>query len=156
MLNGYVGTVGGSTVKIWNVSNNNWNLIRTYSNHTGSLYALEYINEDTLASGATDNTIQIWSINTGVKIISINVGEGVLSLKLLNSSFIACGTYTSGNINIYNIDTGSIISTLLGHVGYVEDLVLINCNLLSSSGQDYTVRIWDLTTYTQKFNLIGH
>jgi WD40 repeat protein len=161
--NGYVVTVSEeSKVKIWNVTSdrNSWDLIRTYSGHSGTayVYAIEDINNDTLATGSDIvYGILIWSLSTGVTQRSINVGEGIVSLKLLcNGYHLASGSYTSGRITIYNINDGSLVVNLIGHVGRVNDLVLIGCDLLASSGADKTVRIWNLTTYTIKFNLTGH
>ncbi len=38
----------------------------------------------------------------------------------------------------------------------VNDLILINNDLLASSGADFTVRIWNLTTKVHKYILKGH
>ena len=62
----YVATCSGDkTVKIWNVSSlsSNWNLIRTYSQHSSVVGALEWLDKDTLASGSSD--IKLWSMATG-------------------------------------------------------------------------------------------
>ncbi len=53
-------------VKIWDATNNNWNLIRNYSSHTGAVQDIEYINADTVATASSDRTIKIWSIKTGI------------------------------------------------------------------------------------------
>ena len=49
------------TVKIWNVSSSyNWTLIRTYSQQTSYVLALEWLDKDTLASaGWGDGTIKL-------------------------------------------------------------------------------------------------
>jgi WD40 repeat protein len=161
--NGYVGTISSDAkVKIWNItsSSTSWDLIRTYSGHsaTAYIYALEVINVDTLATGSDIvYGILIWSISTGVTQRTINVAEGVISLKVLcNGYHLASGPLTSGIIRIYNINDGSLVVSLNGHAGIVNNLVLISCDLLASSGSDNTVRIWNLTTYTIKFSLTGH
>ena len=160
--NGYVATSGDNTAKIWNVTtinnNNIWNLIQTYE-HTSTVYAIEYISTDTMASsGASDQSIKIWSISTGQTLMTIDTGDFAVSLKLLSNGFyLAAGVGISGQINIYNLNNGgSLVSTLIGHKNYVEDLLLINSNLLASSSNDKTVCIWDLTTNTNKFILTGH
>jgi COMPASS component SWD3 len=64
----YVATCSNDkTVKIWNVSSSfNWTLITTYSQHSSSVYALEWLDNDTLASaGWSDKTIKLWSMATG-------------------------------------------------------------------------------------------
>jgi WD40 repeat protein len=144
-------------VKIWN-SLSNWNLIRTYTGHSGAVYGLEWINSDTIASGGyIDGTIKIWSISSGLTNRTINTGSYVTSLQLLsNGNDMAAGLCSY--INIYNINTGSLVATLQGHTYCVRDLVLINNNgnLLASSSDENIARIWDLTTYTSKFTLNGH
>ena len=87
---------------------------------------MEWINEDTIASSGYDKTIQIWSISTGSIQRIINLGNQVLSLKILsNGLYLACGT-ANGLIEIFNIHTGDLISTLRGHRSFVNDLTIIN------------------------------
>ena len=155
-----MGTVGSDNlVKIWNITNINWSPIRTYTGHSGEVLALEWINENTLASGSSDSTIQIWSLQTGLTQTSIYTENSVWSLKLLtNGVYIAAGLQ-NGQIQIYNKDTGSLVQSLLGHTNSVYDLCLItngNSNLLASSSGDLTIRIWDLNTNLNKFVLNGH
>jgi WD40 repeat protein len=146
-----------STVKIWKISNPyNWCLIRNYTGHTKEVLGLEWINEDTIASGGYE-TIKIWLINTAETKLTINTGDVVYSLKLFRNSFyLACGLQ-SGKIYIYDINTnGSLISTLVGHKAAVNDFILLSNDLLASSSSDYSVRIWKLTTKTNKTILQGH
>jgi WD40 repeat protein len=118
---------------------------------------LEWINEDTIASGGYDKTIKIWLISTGSTKLTINTGEVVYSLKqLTNCFYLACGL-SNGNINIYDINNnGSLISTLVGHTVDVNDLILLSSDLLASSSSDRTICIWNLTTNSTKFILKGH
>ncbi len=156
--NGYVATVAADAkVKIWNITNiNNWTLIKTYSGHTHGVFGLEFLNEDTIASGSNDDTIKIWAICSGVTYRTINACSDVNALQLLSNGYYLAAGLWSSSINIYNVITGDLIASLAGHKSTVYDLVLINSNLLASSSNDQTVRIWNLTSYTQKFNLTGH
>jgi WD40 repeat protein len=153
----YIATGSGDrTVKIWNSFN--WTLIQTYS-HINEVFAIEWLDKDTLASaGFYDQTIQIWSISSGQTKQTINLnGYGyVNSLTMLNNQIhLAAGDYP--DINIYNINDGSLVSSLKGHTYYVYDLVQISDDILASAGGwDNTVRLWDLTTNTCKFILTGH
>ena len=154
--NDHVATCSIDThVKIWNPMAN-WSLIRNYTGHSNDVYALDYINEDTIVSGSMDKTIQIWSISNGITNRTISVNDNVLSLKMLSNGFsLACGT-SNGPILIYNINTGGLISTLIGHLSNINDLVLISNSLLASSSDDNTIRIWDLATNLKKFITTGH
>ena len=145
------------TAKIWDL---NWNLIRTYTNHTNQVRSLEWINADTIATGSVDSFIKVWSISTGVTNRSIFVPTWVWSLQLLSNGFhLAAGLPSTTLIYtmcIYDINTGSLVSSLYGHTNKVVDFSLINSNLLASSSSDSTILIWNLTTLTPKFNMTGH
>jgi WD40 repeat protein len=156
----YVATCSvDKTVKIWNVSSSfNWTLITTYSQHSSSVYALEWLDNDTLASsGWQDREIKIWSPTTGQTKRTIQANQDVFSLTMLNTNIHLAAGLGYGYINIYNINDGNLVSSLKGHTWRVNDLVQISADLLASSGGgDKTVRIWNLTTNTCKFILTGH
>ncbi len=65
----YVATCSrNETVKIWNISSSSfdWTLITTYSEHSSDVQALEWLDNDTLASaGYNIEPIKLWSPTTG-------------------------------------------------------------------------------------------
>jgi len=152
----YVATCSlDATVKIWNVSSSfDWTLITTYSQHSSYVEALEWLDNDTLASGSSD--IKLWSLTTGQTKRTIQTNQLVWSLKLLNTNIHLAAGFYLGDINIYNINDGNLVSSLKVQTYYVYDLVQISADLLASSSSDKTVRIWNLTTNTCKFILTGH
>jgi len=159
--NDYVATVSNdNTAKIWNISStgNNWTLIQTFNlSHTSSIHGFDFIDDVTMTTGSADSTIKIWSICTALTIRTVNVGQGVYSLKYLKNGIHLAAGISNGNIQIFNINNGSLTRTLTGHSNKVWDLLLINeSNILVSSSEDYSIRIWNLTTYTCKFTLTAH
>jgi WD40 repeat protein len=154
----YVATCSqDKTVKIWNVSSSlNWTLIKTYSQHSSYVYAIEWLDNDTLASGSYDQTIKLWSPTTGQTKLTIQTKQYVYSLTMLNTNIHLAAGLSNGDINIYNINDGNLVSSLKGHTAIVLDLVQISEDLLASSSYDGTVRIWNLTTNTCKYILTGH
>jgi WD40 repeat protein len=155
----YVATCSSDrTVKIWNVSSSfNWTLITTYSQHSSYVYALEWLDNDTLASaGWQDREIKIWSRTTGQTKRTIQTNTYVCSLKLLNTNIHLAAGLENGDINIYNINDGNLVSSLKGHTSIVYDLVQLSADLLASASSDGTVRLWNLTTNTCKFILTEH
>ena len=155
--NGYVATCSDDkTVKIWDPSNTTWTLIQTYKDHNDSVKALEYIDSDTMVSGANDYTTKIWSIKSGLTKMTINLVSRPWSLLLLFDRYdLACGL-ANGSIFVYNISDGTQRFILTGHTSNVFDLVLISNDLMASSSGDKTIRVWNLTTKVQKFVLNGH
>jgi len=131
-------------------------LIRTYSQHSSDIYALDWLDNDTLASGSYDKTIKIWSMATGQTKRTIQTNEYVFSLKSLNTNIHLAAGLGNGDINIYNMNDGKLVYSLKGHTSYVRDLIQVSADLLASSSLDEKVRIWNLTTNTCKFNLTGH
>ncbi len=146
-------------VIIWNATTttNTWNSMRTYSSHTDNVNDLEWIDQDTIASGSNNNEIRIWSRSAGSIITTINTGSPVNCLKLLpNGLHLACGLH-NGQVKIYDKNDESLFETLTGHSGLINDLALTNNGqLLASSSSDNTICIWNTTTYTRKFTLTGH
>jgi WD40 repeat protein len=157
------------SIKIWDPTNNIWSLIRSYTSHVDNVLGFDIINSEWVVSGAGygSQSIRVWSTRTGVTNRTIatdstfiqNIGYNKVSgLKMLpNGIHLACGRL-NGNINIFNINTGSQIRTLTGHTLQITDLVLIGNDLLASSSIDSlaNVRIWNLASYTSRFILRGH
>jgi WD40 repeat protein len=144
------------TCKIWDPSLN-WTLVYTYTNHTSPIYGLEFVNEFTIISGSTNGIIRIWSFNLNITNLTISTSVGIRSLKLLRNCFHLAAGLHNGDIRIYDIYTGDLITTLRGHKSNVQDLELIaHINFLASSSSDRTIRLWNLTTNTNVFNLTGH
>ncbi len=137
---------------------NNWALVRTFTGHSQPVWGLEYIDEDTVASGSYDRTIKLWSIRTGETKLTISTGSGVKSLKLLSNCFYLASGLLNGNISVYDLRNGSLISSLYAHLTSVNDFELLNDGLFASSGNDFTIRIWNLTKSEMKceYNLTGH
>ena len=130
-------------------------MIQSYTAHTNQVFAIEFIDVNTVATGSWDTKIYIWSMLTGFTQNTINVGVGIDSLKMLSNGFyLACGL-SNGDINIYNIYDG-LVSILKGHTSYVNDLILLNNSLLASSSDDYTAKLWNTTTNSVKNTLSDH
>ena len=112
--NGLVATCShDKTAKIWDVSNiSNWTLIQSYTNHTSVINDIEYINSVTIASGDTDGKLNLWLAYTGATLMTINTVSCIDSLALLNEGLKLAVGLSNGYINIYNINTGNLVSTL--------------------------------------------
>ena len=144
-----------NTVKLWNPLG--WSLLRTYTDHSAAVNDLEFINETTIASGDYGSKIKVWLLNSGQTLLTINTNNPVWSLKVLdkNGNQLAAGLI-SKIINIYNLNDGSLVATLIGHTKGINDMTLMSNGLLASASDDYNVRIWNLNTYASLYTLVGH
>ncbi len=151
--NGYVASCSDETeINIWNP--NTGESIRKYTKHTISVYGFDQIDEDTLVSGSSDNTIHIWEISTGLTLDIINVTDSINFVKSLSNGLIACVLHE--NIIIYEYSTGNLTKTLIGHSGLVNSIDLLHEQFMASGSWDKKVIIWDLFSYSIKYTLSQH
>jgi len=156
--NGYVASASNdNTVNIWDTLT--WISIQRYTSHTDWVRSLDQIDNDTMVSGSKDNTIRIWRISTGetLKIISLNVQVYVVRVFSAEYKQIVCGTAgASNNLQIFNYETGVLIRTLYGHSSSVFSIEMLSEQYMASGSCDNRVIIWDLSSYSKKYNLTGH
>jgi WD40 repeat protein len=146
-----------NTINIWNTLT--WVSIRKYTNHTHWVYCLDQIDNDTMVSASNDKTIRIWRISTGetLKIINFNSRVNVVRVFSVEYKQIVCGKLgTSNNLQIYNYETGFLIQTLSGHNQTVLSIEMLSEQFMASGSNDKSVIIWDLSSYSIKYNLTGH
>lgn len=73
-------------------------------------------------------------------------GINMIALSPDDSLLATCGN--DNKICIFNAKTGELIKMLLGHTDEVHSIVFSwKGNMLISSSEDYTLRLWDLNSY---------
>jgi WD40 repeat protein len=145
------------TVNIWDTLT--WTSIRKYTNHTGNVNSLDQIDNDTMVSGSSDKTIQIWKISTGETLKIINVNAVVIVVRVFSLEYkqILCSKGgLSDNLQIYNYEMGDLIQTLIGHSSSVYSIEMLSEQFMANGSSDNRVIIWDLSSYSIKYNLTGH
>jgi WD40 repeat protein len=156
--NGFVASASNDkTVNVWNTLT--WTSIQRFTNHTDWVYSLDQIDSDTMVSGSRDKTIRIWRISTGETLRIINVKTSVYVVKVFSvvNKQIVCGLNdNSNNIQFYNYSTGVLIRTLNGHSKSVYSIEMLSEQFMASGSSDQSIFIWDLSSYSIKYNLTGH
>lgn len=86
-------------------------------------------------------------------------GLGISALAVSpDGKILASGSaYASGDVKLWDADTGDAIATLKGHSGWVSWLEFsADGKILASASADQTARIWDMETLTTQSVLRGH
>ncbi|RIA91389.1 quinon protein alcohol dehydrogenase-like superfamily [Glomus cerebriforme] len=99
------------------------------------------IDEPIVISGSLDNTLKMWSLETG-KCINTLFGhvEGVWSLAA-DKLRVVSGAYDK-SVKIWDKDSGKCMHTLVGHGGPVNCVALGDTMIVSGS-EDSEIKIWD-------------
>jgi F-box/WD-40 domain protein MET30 len=77
--------------------------------------SLELLSKNRLASGSYDNTIKVWSIETGECLKTLTFPEsGIMSMRSLANNLLAYGQ--SNAVQIWNLDLeNGAVMTVTGH-----------------------------------------
>ncbi len=120
------------------------------------------------ASGSEDQTIRIWDIKTG-KFFSTLEGHSscVRSVTFSDDGKLLASSSEDGTVKIWNVDAGECLRTLTGHVGKVWSVAFCpnsssslikrgEGGILASSGEDKTIKIWEVQKGQCLKTLTGH
>lgn len=107
-----------------------------------------------IVSASDDNTLKVWSAETG-KLIRTLVGHtgGVWSSQL-SGNIVVSGS-TDRTLRVWNADSGECIHVLQGHTSTVRCLSMYGNDVVSGS-RDGTLRVWDVVEGVCQHVLIGH
>lgn len=144
-------------VRIWNAAKGTCERILT--GHTGYVCALIEFPHSVLVSGSQDKTLKFWDLNEKDKVLKRTITDPkqgrIMCMTLISNEQMAVGS--EKDIQIYNIEEGKIVKTLTGHTALLRDLLILDDNVtLFSGSDDRSIKMWNLTTYTQIRTFTGH
>ena len=125
-------------------------LISTLNGHSNTVFYLESLNSQYLASGSGDYTVKIWNLaGTGsLKYTLTGHTNSVIGVKLLSLTIIASGS-NDYNIKVWNWINGTLVYTLTGHTNQIwESLDLFDSQTLISGSKDLSIKFWSLKNGT--------
>lgn len=109
------------------------------------------VSDTLIAVGGGDNAIRVFNLSDENDIPECEILEGhknqVSVIKLIDEekSLYASGS-TDMTIKIWNFNKKELITTLEGHTGPINSLLLLKNGLLASGSDDYTIKLWNLIT----------
>ncbi len=121
------------------------------SYHKGSIYCLAWSGDTLLASGSNDHTIRLLSYDptnssSPCKTLgALNIHTGtVRDIVFMPSGLLVSGGAVDSDVKICDPETKQVVCSLVGHSEQVLALDVIEDNLVASSSQDKTIKLWDV------------
>ncbi|WP_395375801.1 TIR domain-containing protein [Marinicella sp. W31] len=141
----------GRNIKIWNVSNGE--LIANLIGHKGQITGIEFSpNNSQIATSSKDKTIKIWSYENR-KIISEIKNDLEIEALSYSPDGLSIAFVDEKKIEIRNIESNDIESTLIGHDDIVAIKFLNEGTNLVSGSMDSKIQFWDLETNSLEYEL---
>jgi WD40 repeat protein len=146
----FVSGCSDHSIKQWDVmSGAAIRTIQSRADHTGPVHALAISSDGKLLASANHSTY-LYDLGTGKKIRSFE-GKHTGGVKAIaispNGKYLATsGIDESMSVEIWSIETGKHLQTLLGHWGHVNALAFSpDGKTLASGSNDHTIRLWELS-----------
>jgi len=107
------------------------------------LYSISLYSDDSFLTSDEERTIKLWDNTTfGFHFLESFHATDVLSLVFFGEAYLLSG-HSSGEINVWTMDSMRLFYNLRGHVSHVTCLISLNNQSFSSGSADRTVKIWN-------------
>ena len=133
-------------VNVWDVQRRQ--ITVQFKGDSKSVYTLKFAPDGKVLAGAGyDGNVELWEVENWKPVGALTSGGTVFTISFSPDSKILASTgYAS--VNLWQVDSGEKIATLTEHTGWVNAVAFSpDGNALISSGDDATLRIWDVTPY---------
>lgn len=132
----------------------------TYTRHSNTIDALAWSPDGSLiASGAWDNTVQVWDTATGTqRLVFTGHSDHVISVAWSPDGRRVASASDDGTAKVWDAQSGAEITTYAGHAGSSVWSVAWSPDgsLIASGGRDNTAQVWNPTTGQRLHLYAGH
>jgi hypothetical protein len=141
------------TVRLWDVQTGKE--IRVLKGHAGVVRKVVFSPDSRRAlSGGDMHTMRLWDLESGRELRRFKGGDGV-AFSPEGRRALSGGDF--GYAGLWDVETGAGLKQLLGHRGWVTDVVFLPGGRQAlSCGNDQTLRLWDLDTGAEIRVFSGH
>jgi WD40 repeat protein len=139
------------TVRLWDLGQKcGWQTLRGYHNATMPIQ----LRDGVLSTFSSDQMVRIWRDGVCHQTLQLPTKNAFQAVQ--HEQSIASGGL-DGVVYIFNVQTGEMQQTLLGHQSWVRGVCFSkNGKTLASAGGDQTIRLWDVSKGELVQTLIGH
>lgn len=156
-----VSAANDKTLKVWSASDGA--LLRTLTGHTSSVEKLALAPNSQQAVSAAGNyasagpkELKVWDLGSGQAIHTLSVPDYIRALVVTPDGRLAIFAGNSGDVDVYDLSTGTQTRTLTGHSDWVFTLAVTpDSRFVLSGGNDNSVRVWDLASGEAIKTLLG-
>ncbi|MGD2157755.1 MAG: WD40 repeat domain-containing protein [Anaerolineales bacterium] len=136
-----------NTIRYWDV--NNGELIKELSDgHTGGILSIASSPDDRfLASGGIDYSVRVHNADGDLMPFFGTHANWVYDVAYSPDGATLASSSTDTTVELWDVDNGENLGTLVGHEGAVQTLAFSpDSKLLASGSGDSTIKIWKLDT----------
>jgi WD40 repeat protein len=132
-------------VRLWDMKDGS--CLRSMSGHFGGVECLQLdFPRGRVVTGSRDGNIKIWDITRPIGeelVMTLNHDMSYVTCLQIQDSMLISGV-GSGNIFVWDLNTGTCINRIQGHNKIVSTLQFRGKQLISGS-RDKSIKVWDLT-----------
>jgi sugar lactone lactonase YvrE len=140
------GGVAGGEIMVWDTGT--WQSVYTLKGHSNWITCLTFAPDgQTLASGASDHSIRLWDLTTGLLARTIPIadarGNQLPDLAFSPDGRLLASSYGVPEISIWEVATGTELRTLTGPTSMTQALAFSPDGAFLATGDD-ALRLWGL------------
>ncbi|MBL7808866.1 MAG: hypothetical protein JNN28_13685 [Saprospiraceae bacterium] len=153
-----------NSITIWNIHGNEITYGRTINPQVGKIWAISSsLNDDIIMVGGDNIGIEMWDTKSGVFLKKFAINSQYLSVSAISSDFKYFATTDENTIDIWEMDSGALISTFRGHIqsDYGVDFIQTmrfspNNQYIATGGDDAIIMLWNIKTGKKEQTFVKH
>ncbi|ESO89089.1 hypothetical protein LOTGIDRAFT_154169 [Lottia gigantea] len=140
-----------TSIRLWSIETGH--CLKIFRGHRDTVNAIIVLG-DVMASCGKDGACKIWNVTTGKCQQTFRHRSSACSLAL--SKGLCITGCESGKIRVWNLETGNLVKTLIGHHGPVVDIKFDRWHIVSGSRDGYVLAWSSLGDHSRCLTALRH